>query len=224
MPQLGPVAVAPTVVSQEPQSYQGSVRRGARTTPRVETPADREADERTMAQLSRSVSMSFDGMQFNDALNSIADSTGMTVFADWGRLGEVGVEQTSNVSIKLRDPLPAEQVLGLVLRAAGGDRIGYAVDRGVVVIDSVEGIRRAVVTRAYDVADIRDKDSDIPTAVRDSVNVSNVRIFGDKLIVSADEPTHREGGEVPGDAAQQRRWQAEEEERDVGCASGSRRW
>jgi beta-lactamase regulating signal transducer with metallopeptidase domain len=191
---------APTPASAAPAT--GGVTR------RVEDGTTRGADVRAWQQLNNPLSVQFDGVQLTDVLDQISKEAGITIFVDWQRIEAANVSRDSAVTVHLREPLPADQVLELVLRSAGGEQLGFTVDRGIVVIDTLDGIRRTIITRAYDVGDLRKVEEDVATAVRESVRPDTwrqppnpwgagatggtIRMFGDQLIVSADEPTHRE--------------------------------
>jgi hypothetical protein len=166
---------------------------------RVEDPAAREADARSVAALQKGISVQFDGAPLTDVLDFFADSTGLDVVTDWKSLEAEGVDRSAPVSLRLRQNAPAEQALSYLLRSAGGDNIGFAIDHGVVVVASRSRLDRMVVTRAYDASGLAD--GDLASLVRETVSPSSwrensgpgsARVYNGRLVVTATEPNHRQ--------------------------------
>jgi hypothetical protein len=103
-------------------------------------------------------------------------------------------------------------MLEWVLRTAAagaGSRVGFAIDRGVVLVSTRDQLDRMVITRAYDVADLTAEPGqwagpngqDVDAVVRNTVAPSawaeaggpgSILRFRDKLLVTTTEPIHRE--------------------------------
>jgi bla regulator protein BlaR1 len=96
----------------------------------------------------------FDQIPLSDAIDFLRDTTSVNVFVNWRALGEVGVEQASPVTLKVRD-VALKDVLGLMLRQLG-DGLQFRTENGVIAIDVPNGTARPakLVTKAYDVADL----------------------------------------------------------------------
>jgi hypothetical protein len=167
----------------------------------VEDPSSRGADTRALKSLGRTVKAGFDNVPLEAALNDVAQSAGVDLIADWKSIEAAGVQRDAQVSLNLRQGAPAEQVLAWVLRSAGGDALGFAIDHGVVVVAPQDRIERMVITRAYPLASLADNGPAVESLVRDTVapnswrengGVGAVRFFNGQLFVTATEPNHRQ--------------------------------
>jgi len=172
---------------------------GAPAEGRVEDPAAREADARTVAALQKGISVQFEGTPLPDVLDFFADTTGLDVVTDWKSLEAEGVDRNAPVTLRLRQNAPAEQALSYLLRSAGGDNIGFAIDHGVVVVAARGRLDRMVVTRAYDASGLTE--GDLATLVRETVSphswretggAGSARVYNGRLVVTATEPNHRQ--------------------------------
>jgi hypothetical protein len=168
---------------------------------RVEDPSSREADARALKSLGKAVKANFDNVPLEAALNDVAQSSGVDLIADWKSIEAAGVQRDTQVTLNLRQGASAEQVLGWVLRSAGGDALGFAIDHGVVVVAPQERIERMVITRAYPLASLADdgpaveglvRDTVAPNSWRESGGPASVRFFNGQLFVTATEPNHRQ--------------------------------
>jgi hypothetical protein len=131
----------------------------------------------------------------------VSDATGVDIVPDWKSLAPVEVRQDTPVSLRLRQGAAAEQVLSWLLRSAGGDAVGYALDHGVIIIAPRDRLERLVVTRAYPLGDLAGQGQELEALVRDTVaphawrengGVGAVRFFNNQLFVTTTEPNHRQ--------------------------------
>jgi hypothetical protein len=167
----------------------------------VEDPAARQADARATNALRTNVPISVDGVPLQEALAHVSDATGVDIVPDWKGLAQVDVRQDTPVSLQLRQGAAAEQVLSWLLRSAGGDAAGFALDHGAIIIAPRERLERLVVTRAYNLGDLAEQGRQLEALVRDTVapnswrengGVGAVRFFNNRLFVTATEPNHRQ--------------------------------
>lgn len=117
-----------------------------------ETPENRRAD---MA-MGKMIPATFDNVPLFKALAYISQSTGVPVDTDWRSLEQIGVDQTTTVSMTLGDQ-PARVVLEKVLKQVSRDRINKAdsaINDGIMTVGSVDTIRRQTVTVTYPIADM----------------------------------------------------------------------
>src|SRR5688500_11446754 len=122
----------------------------------VEDAAGRDANARSSRGLSRTLPVNFAEVPLTEALAFVADATNVDIIADWKSLEAAGIVRDAPVSLTLKQGAPAEQVLTWLLRAAGGDAVGFAIDHGVVVVATQERIDRMVITRAYKLGGLAD--------------------------------------------------------------------
>jgi hypothetical protein len=174
---------------------------GAPAEGRVENPADRAADVRAAQALAKTIPMSVDNVPLEEALAHFSEVTGIDIVPDWKALQHVDVRPDSQVSLRLRQGAAAEQVLTWLLRSAGGDAAGFALEHGVIVIAPRERLDRMVVTRAYDLGNFASDGKALETLVRETVaphswreqgGAGAVRFFNKRLFVTATEPNHRQ--------------------------------
>jgi hypothetical protein len=111
------------------------------------------------------------------------------------------VERNAPVSLQLGLGAPAEQVLTWVLRSAGGEAAGFAIDHGVILVAPQDRISQMVVTRAYPLGNLAAEGGALEQLVRDTVAPStwresggpgSARVFNGQLFVTATEPNHRQ--------------------------------
>jgi hypothetical protein len=95
-----------------------------------------------------------DQIPLSDAIDFLRDTTSVNIFVNWRALREVGVEQASPVTLKVRD-VALKDVLGLMLKQQG-DGLQFRVENGVIAIDAPDAPARPakLATKAYDVADL----------------------------------------------------------------------
>jgi hypothetical protein len=172
--------------------------------PVVEDPSAQEADARTWAKLRKPINaVKLDGVPLSDALSFVSEAVEFDIVADWKSMEASGIDQSSPVSMNLRDRVPAEQVLQWILRSAAGEKIAFAIDHGLVVVSNRDQIDRMTVTRSYDVQDLRDRGGqNIAQLLRELIApgtwrneggwTGNIAEFDGKLLITQTEPNHRE--------------------------------
>jgi hypothetical protein len=174
--------------------------RGAAATAggRVEDDTSRAADARARQALRRPVPVGFDNESLDGALDALGETAGVDIMPDWKALEAAGVRRDTPVSLRLRQGAPLEQTLTWLLRSAGGDELGFAIDHGVVVVTTPERLSRMVITRAYPVGahgpgvEALVRESVAPESWREQGGTGSVRFFKNQLFVTATEPTHRQ--------------------------------
>jgi beta-lactamase regulating signal transducer with metallopeptidase domain len=114
------------------------------------------ANAKTAEKLKKPMQVQFAGQAFSDAIDFLRDATGVDILVQWQQLEAAGMTKDQPVTIHLREPTPADAVLALMFRTLPV-RLQFEVDRGVVVIGTVEDVSPATapeVTRVYDVSDL----------------------------------------------------------------------
>jgi hypothetical protein len=170
---------------------------------RIEDPASRNADAQALAALQRPAPVDFNNVPLAEALESISNQTGIDIVPDWRALEGAGVNRDAPVSLRIRQAVPAEQVLTWLLRSAdNADAIGFAIDHGVVVVAPREKLDQMLITRAYDLGsnlagagnslEQLVRESVAPQSWRDGGGMGTVRVFNGKLFVTATEPNQRQ--------------------------------
>ena len=167
----------------------------------VEDAAEAAADDRTAEKLQSPVTLSVQKQPLEKVLDSLAEQAGVDLIVDSRGVQQSGLSAEAEVSLNLRTPQPVGQVLGLVLRVAGGNQLSYAIVHGVVVASSRTELSRELVTRAYDVSDLGNPEELAETIVRsvapDSPDPrSMMRLFDGKLLVTTTEPNQRQVGKL----------------------------
>jgi hypothetical protein len=167
----------------------------------VEDAAEAAADDRTAAKLQSPVTLSVQKQPLEKVLDSLAQQAGVDLIVDGHAVQQSGFSPEAEVSLNLRTPQPVGQVLGLVLRVAGGNELNYAIVHGVVLASSRSELSRELVTRAYDVSDLGNPEELAETIVRsvapDSPDPrSMMRVFDGKLLVTTTEPDQRQVGKL----------------------------
>jgi len=175
---------------------------GAPGAARVEDDASRAADARTAGALQKAAPVDFNDIPLAEALDQLSDKAGVDIVTDWRALEAAGVNRDAPVTLRLRQNVPAEHVLAWVLRTAGGESIGFAIDRGVVLVSAQDQLDRMVVTRAYDLnphdaaagSGLEDlvRESISPNSWRQGGGIGSVRVFNNRLFVTTTERNHRQ--------------------------------
>jgi beta-lactamase regulating signal transducer with metallopeptidase domain len=163
----------------------------------VEDSAEAAADDRTAEKLQSPVTLSVEKQPLEKVLDSLAQQAGVDLIVDGQAVRQSGFSVEAEVSLNLRTAQPVGQVLGLVLRVAGGNELNYAIVHGVVVASSRAELSRELVTRAYDISDLGNPEELAETIVRsvapDSPDPrSMMRVFDGKLLVTTTEPNQRQ--------------------------------
>ncbi|HYE20255.1 MAG TPA: M56 family metallopeptidase [Tepidisphaeraceae bacterium] len=116
-------------------------------------PAVAKANER----MATTIAADFEKASLKDVLDSIRDRVGVDMMVDWNSLNSAGLEHATPVTLRLKNPLRADDVLALISRSFGGQLITETTRGGVIVVSAggnavvAEG---PMVTRTYDVTDL----------------------------------------------------------------------
>lgn len=124
----------------------------------VAAAAARQADRRAEQKLRKELPAQFEANRLVNVIDYLRMETGAQFVVNWGTLEAAGIEQDSPVTLHLT-PLPAEQVLKLVLQQVGGgialDPIGYRIIEGVVHVSTQRDLDNVHhETRIYNVRDL----------------------------------------------------------------------
>jgi hypothetical protein len=167
----------------------------------VEGPEAARADSKSIDRLHKAFPASFQNVPLNEALNYVADQTGVDFFTDSKAMEQEGIAADAPVNLQLRQPLPGDEVLRLILRSAGGDGLGYGILHGVVYVTTQSHLENSRVTRAFDVSDFENQEDQLQRAVMRTIapgswdtngGSGSVLVLGHKMIVTAAEPNQRE--------------------------------
>jgi beta-lactamase regulating signal transducer with metallopeptidase domain len=117
-------------------------------TPAPPSPEEEKANARTAEKLKKPLQkVDFNGMGLRDA-------TGVDILVEWSALEQAGIPRDAPVTVRLREPTPADALIPLMFRASGLP-LRYEIDKGVVIIGPSATTRAApAVTYVYDVADL----------------------------------------------------------------------
>lgn len=116
---------------------------------------DEEAANRVVEEkLQRRCTVNFDENTLGSVLEFVRDVSGVSMAENWVSLDLVGIEPDLPITLRL-DHVPIAQLLSIVLEQASaeqfdGDKAGYAVYQGVVMIDTRANIKQYTVLRVYD--------------------------------------------------------------------------
>jgi hypothetical protein len=99
--------------------------------------------------------LDLDKVPLADAVDALRHATGRNIFVNWRALEAAGVKRETRVSILLTQ-MPLGNALQLLLDMAAGrrDKLGVAVDDGVITISTGDDLAKNTLTRVYDVRDI----------------------------------------------------------------------
>lgn len=167
----------------------------------VEGPEAARADARTADRLHTPLTASFDNIPLREALNYIVDKTGVDFFLDSKAFEDAGIAPDQSVSLQIKGAIPADEVLRLALRSAGGEQLAYGIFHGVVHVTTRASLEATRVTRAYDIRDFQNQADQLMTVVRRTVapntwdtNGGNASLLslGSKMIVTTSEPSQHE--------------------------------
>ena len=113
------------------------------------------APELTTKQLlnSRVSIIDFNQIALADALEYLRDTTGMNIFVNWAALESIGVDQSTPITVKLRQ-IGVRKLLDLMLNSASPGQLSWFVDDNVIHITSADLSNQAMVTRMYPVEDL----------------------------------------------------------------------
>lgn len=118
---------------------------------------DTEEDRRVLSSLeTKRIPATFAANTLEDVLTFVGAVTNLNMDVDWESLSEIGIERDDEITLNLR-PVPVKVVLERVLEKISPDefsRADWAVQDGVLVVASEEGLRRNTFVRIYDVRDL----------------------------------------------------------------------
>jgi Flp pilus assembly secretin CpaC len=117
---------------------------------------DQGEDSGVIAQLERRLpEVRLEASAFADVIDFLRDVSGTNIFVNWRALEGVGIDRTTPVTARLRD-VRFSKVLRTILDdvGAGGVRLGYTIDDGVITISTEEDLASNVVTRVFDIRDL----------------------------------------------------------------------
>lgn len=119
------------------------------------SPEDQKANARTAEKLKKSLQkVDFNGVGLSDVIDFLRDGTGVDILVEWAALEQAGIPRDAPITIRLREPTPADSLLPLMFRASGLP-LRYEIDKGVVVISpSATTQAGPAVTHVYDVGDL----------------------------------------------------------------------
>jgi hypothetical protein len=164
----------------------------------VEDTAANQSNAKTTEKLRRPQAAQFNGLPFRDVLTNLADAGGIDIVVDEKALADVGVDSSAAaVTMNIREPRPLEQLLELAMRLASRD-LDYSLVNGVVFVSTRAELARHVITRAYGVGNGGDRDELTNLILNTLGRNQGIRLayLGDKLIVTAPEPSQRELGKL----------------------------
>jgi hypothetical protein len=128
----------------------------------VTPPAADPASARTAEKLKKPLKVEFQGQALSDVLEYVRDAAGVDILVQWAQVEAAGLDQAAPVTLKLREPTPADAVLSLTFRTLPV-KLQFEIDKGVVVVGTAEEVAVATeVTRVYDVSDLVAAKADAP--------------------------------------------------------------
>lgn len=163
----------------------------------VEDAASTAADERTLGALQHTIRLQAAQQGLGDLLENLGQQTGVDVVVDERAMQEAGVDANTHVTMNLREPRAADQILHLALRLAAGSQLDYAIVNGTVLVSTRGDLARHLVTRVYDLHDIEGDRPTIAQIVERATSPNSVVILNpDRLLVTASENNQREVGKL----------------------------
>jgi general secretion pathway protein D len=97
--------------------------------------------------------VSFPQIPFSDAIGFLRDITGANILVNWKALEAQNIDKQTEVSANLHD-VKFSKVLDIILQQAGGGKLSYTIDAGVITISTTDELNKAVATRVYDIRDL----------------------------------------------------------------------
>lgn len=98
--------------------------------------------------------VNFSGVALNDAIDFLRDVSGANLIVNWKALEEAGVTRDTPVTVRLRS-ISLRKALETVLdEAAGGDKLTYDMDGGVIQVTTRELADSRMYTRVYPIRDL----------------------------------------------------------------------
>jgi len=152
------------------------------------------ANEKVLESLQHPVRLQATQEPLRDLLENVGQQAGVDVVIDERAMRDnAGLDLNVAVTMTLREPRPADQLLRLALRLAAGSQLDYTVVNGTVLVSTRDELARHVVTRVYDLHDIEGDRSTIAQIVERSTNPESVVFLNpDRLLVTSSENNQRE--------------------------------
>ncbi len=99
--------------------------------------------------------ISFQAAPLDEVFDFIAEMTDINLVVRWERLADLGIERDTPITIRVRN-LRLSQVLWIVMNEAtpDGGRLGYRLDRDLLLITTAEQLGQEMIVRVYDVRDM----------------------------------------------------------------------
>lgn len=148
----------------------------------------------------------FEAVGLSDVIDFLRDASGLNIFVDWKAMADAGVDQNVAVTMRLKN-VPVREALRLAIRNAG-QNVTFTVENGIVVIGVSDGRQVGVTIKGYDINDLIGGTGDTALKSKELVDlitetVGNfagstvaIKAFNGKLIVTADEATHKDVDKV----------------------------
>ena len=163
----------------------------------VEDAASTAADEKTLGALQHTIRLQAGQQALADLLENVAQQAGLDVVVDERALQDAGIDANTPVTMTLREPRAADQILHLALRLAAGPQLDYAIVNGTVLVSTRADLARHLVTRVYDLHDIEGDRSTIAQILERATSPNSVvSLNPDRLLVTASENNQREVGKL----------------------------
>lgn len=102
---------------------------------------------------SRITVIELDQTSLADTLEWLRDVTGANIFVNWAALESTGVDQSTPVTVRLRQ-IPVSKLLDLMLNSAAPGQLAWYIDDNVIHITSADLANQAMITRMYPVEDL----------------------------------------------------------------------
>jgi hypothetical protein len=117
--------------------------------------AELATDEALLNRLAGTVvDADYQAQDFSAVVEDLRQRHGLNIHVTWNALDRLRIRRDDRVTVTLRQ-VPLATVLAMICRELGGSgQVSFGVQAGVVVIGPGEELRRALVTRTYDVTDL----------------------------------------------------------------------
>jgi hypothetical protein len=139
----------------------------------------------------------FDNLALLDVIDFYRDATGSNIVVNWRALEEAGIDQSAQVSLRLKDTR-FETALSATLRQVGASRAALVIDRGILTITTQADLQSYLLTKTYEVRDLVGDQAEGMQAlvgVMQSLNQEGgvgVQAFGTKMIITALPTAHEQ--------------------------------
>ena len=120
----------------------------------VEDKSASKEDQAVQALLERRLpTIQLPNVAFTDAIDFLRDTTGANILVNWKALEAASIDKQTPVTVSLHD-VKFSKVLDIILNDAGGGKLDYTIDEGVIYISTTDELNKAVVTTVYDIRDL----------------------------------------------------------------------